>query len=254
MRNLALAFAVSALAGPLVFAGDQGWNDETEHVNQTMKLEAGGTVRVRSFSGHVTISAADGEQVVVDAVRRAPRYRLDRIKLDVHADGSRTVVVDANRRDRSWWELSGNNVVDTDLDIKVPRRANLDVSVFSAPVTIEGVEGSHKLNSFSARMTVNDAVGPVRARSFSGPIEIRAKSFDGAPTIDVQTFSGSIDLHVPDSTRASVSFNSFSGRLDCEMPLTISTGSRRALKGELGGGGGGELRFKTFSGGVRINR
>jgi DUF4097 and DUF4098 domain-containing protein YvlB len=70
----------------------------------------------------------------------------------------------------------------------------------------------------------------------------------------VQTFSGSIDLHVPDSTRAAVSFNSFSGRLDCAMPLTIRTGSRRALRGELGGGGSAELRFKTFSGSVRIDR
>jgi hypothetical protein len=38
------------------------------------------------------------------------------------------------------------------------------------------------------------------------------------------------------------------------MPLTLQTSSRRSLKGELGGGGGAELRFKTFSGSVRIDR
>jgi hypothetical protein len=38
------------------------------------------------------------------------------------------------------------------------------------------------------------------------------------------------------------------------MPLTMQTSSRRALKAELGGGDGGSLRFKTFSGNVKIDR
>ena len=253
MRNLVFAFAVCALAGSVATVASSS-SDEIEHVNRTLKLESGGTVRVRSFSGHVTIAAADTDDVVVGAVRRAPRSRLDRIKLDVHSEGGRTIVVDANHRDRSWWEFTGNNVVDTDLDIKVPRRANLDVSVFSAPVTVDGVEGSFKLNGFSARMTLNDVAGPVQAHSFSGSIQIREKSFEGVRSIDVQTFSGSIDVRLPESARADVAFNSFSGQLDCSTPLTIRTGNRRALRGELGGGGGAELRFKTFSGSVRIDR
>jgi hypothetical protein len=254
MRPVVFAFALCALASSAVVASGDRWSEETEHVSQTVKLEPGGTVRVKSFSGRVTITADDASEVVVEAVRRAPRSRLDRIKLDVHSEGSRTIVVDTGHREHSWWEFTGNNVVETALDIKVPRRTNLDVSVFSAPVTIDAVEGTCKLNSFSARMTLNDVSGPVQAHSFSGPIQIREKALESAQTIEVQTFSGSIDLHVPDTTRAAVSFNSFSGHLDSEMPLTIRTGSRRALKGELGGGGGAELRFKTFSGSVRIDR
>jgi len=34
----------------------------------------------------------------------------------------------------------------------------------------------------------------------------------------------------------------------------LRTSSRRYLEAELGGGGEGTLRFKTFSGSVRINR
>lgn len=254
MRNVLVAFAVCALAMPAVLSAADSWDDETEHVNRTMKLEPGGTLRVRSFSGHVTITATDGTDVVVDAVRRAPRSRLDRVKLDVHSEGSRTIVVDANHRERSWYEFTGNNVVETDLDIKVPRRADLDVSVFSAPITVDGVEGSHKLNSFSARMTLNNVSGPVRAHSFSGPVQISEESFEGSQSIDVQTFSGGIDVRVPESAHAAISFHTFSGHLDSDIPLTLRTGSRRALVAELGGGGGGELRFKTFSGSVRINR
>jgi len=256
MRTMLVAFAVSALAAPVVIASAvDRWTDETERVSRTVKLDPGGTLRVNSFSGKVTITGADAAEVVVEAVRRAPRSRLDRIKLDVHMEGSSRVVIETNHRERSWWEFSGNNVVDTDLDVKVPRRTNLDVSVFSAPVTIDGVQGSEKLNSFSARMTLNDVAGPVRAHTFSGSILIRAKTLESGHTIDVNTFSGSVELHVPESARGTVTFNSFSGRLNSDMPLTLRAGgTRRALKAELGGGGGPTLNFKTFSGSVRIDR
>ena len=256
MRTMVVAFAVSALAAPVVIASAvDRWTDETERVSRTVKLDPGGTLRVNSFSGRVTIAGADAAEVVVEAVRRAPRSRLDRIKLDVHMEGSSRVVIETNHRERSWWEFSGNNVVETDLDVKVPRRTNLDVSVFSAPVTIDGVQGSEKLNSFSARMTLNDVAGPVRAHTFSGSILIREKTLDNDSSIDVNTFSGSVEVHVPESARGDVTFNSFSGRLNSDMPLTLRTGgSRRALKAELGGGGGPTLNFKTFSGSVRIDR
>jgi len=103
-------------------------------------------------------------------------------------------------------------------------------------------------------MTLNDVSGPVRAHSFSGPIQISEKASDRSQSIDVQTFSGGIDVRVPESAHAAVSFHTFSGHLDSDIPLTLRTGNRRSLEAELGGGGGGELRFKTFSGSVRINR
>jgi hypothetical protein len=218
-------------------------------------MEPGGSLRLKNFSGRVTITAVDRSEVVVDAVRRATRDRLDRIKLDIHADGSHLVVIDANRRDRSWYDFVGkNNVVETDFDIKVPRRTHLDVSVFSSPVSIDGVEGNHKAYSFSGRLSLTDIIGSIRAHSFSGPVVIRAKAWEPNQSIDVDTFSGNVELHLPETARGNVSFNSFSGRLNSEMPLTLHSSSGRRLRAELGGGGDGTLSFKTFSGSVRIDR
>jgi hypothetical protein len=251
MRTSVLAFAVLALAAPAVNAAF----DETEHINQTVKLDPGGTLRLKSFSGRVTITASDRSDVVIDAVRRATRDRLNRIKLDIHTEGSNVVSVDANRRERSWyWFYGGNNVVETDFDIKVPRRTNLDLSVFSSPVVVEGVEGSHRVHGFSSRLSLTDVSGPLQAHTFSGSVVIREKSWEPNQSIDVDTFSGNIELHVPEGARGTVSFNSFSGRLDSQIPLTLHSSSRRNLRADLGGGGGGTLRFKTFSGSVKIDR
>src|SRR5882757_2300060 len=158
MRTLAAAFAVLALAAPANAA--PRLFDETEHITRTIQLEPGGTLRLKNFSGRVTITASDRPEVVIDAVRRASRTQLERIKLDIHTSGSNVVTVDANQRDRSWWDFaSGNNVVETDFDIKVPRRTELDLSVFSSPVSIDGVEGAHKVYSFSGRLTLSDVTG-----------------------------------------------------------------------------------------------
>ena len=250
MRKCLLTFALLALVAPTVLAAA----DETERVNHRLKMEPGGTLRLKNFSGRVTIAASDGDEVVVDAVRRGPGARLARITLDVHAEGANVVVVDANHRERSWFEFTGNNVVETDLDITLPRRTNLDVAVFSSPVTIEGVEGSHTVHSFSARLSLNDVAGPIKAHTFSGTVVIRARSWEPSQTIDVDTFSGNVELHLPESARGSISFNSFSGHLNSEMPLTLHNTNQRSLRADLGGGGDGRLRFKTFSGSVKIDR
>ena len=254
MRTIAAALAVLVLAMPAQAAPSVF--DETEHVSRTIQMDPGGTLRLKNFSGRVTITASDRSEVVIDAVRRATRARLDRIKLDIHTSGSNVVVVDANQRDRSWLDFtSGNNVVETDFDIKVPRRTHLDLSVFSSPVSVDGIVGSHRVHGFSSSLVLTDVSGSVRAHTFSGSVTIREKTWEPNQTIDVDTFSGNVELHVPNSARGTVTFNSFSGRLSSEMPLTLHTSSRRALRAELGGGGdGGTLKLKTFSGSFKIDR
>ena len=129
----------------------------------------------------------------------------------------------------------------------------LSTATLKLEASVTGVEGAHTVHGFSSPLVLTDVSGSVRAHTFSGSVTIREKSWDNQ-TIDVDTFSGNIDLHLPDSARGTVSFNSFSGRLDSDVPLTVNTASHRALRADIGGGDGGTLRFKTFSGSVKIDR
>jgi DUF4097 and DUF4098 domain-containing protein YvlB len=246
---LRLALPASALAVFCLAATASARQDETEHVSKTMKIGSGGTLVLKSFSGHVTITGADRSDVAIEATRHAPRERLNRVTLDIRTEGS-DVVIEANKHDRSWDDH--DNVVSTDFEIKVPRKTNLDVHVFSAGVEINGVEGSNKVHSFSSGLHLIDVIGPVTAQTFSGAVEIRAKAWQEHQTIEVKTFSGSIDLKVPDNARGSVNFDSFSGKLTSDVPLMLHSSSRKSLSATLGSGDGGDLRFKTFSGSVHI--
>lgn len=248
MRNILAALAIMALA-PVVSPAAA----ETEHVTRTVALEPGGTLRLKTFSGRVTITATDRPDVVVDAVRNADRDRLARIALDVHREGD-TVVVDANHHEDSWWGRGRNNVVETEFDIKVPRRTNIEITTFSAPVTVTGVEGSYHVHGFSSFVRLQDAIGPIEAHTFSGGVEIQARAWRPDQTIDVETFSGSVELRVPDDARGRVTFRSFSGHLNSDKPLTLRESGRRNLTADLGSPDGGRLRFKTFSGSVHIDR
>ena len=249
MRYAAVAFAFCALV-PLAARASAS---EVENVSKTAALPPGGTLRVNNFSGRVTITGTDRTDAAIEAVRRGTRERLDRIKLDIHTEGS-TLVINANQHDQSWWSRH-NGVVETDLDIKVPRHTNLDVDVFSAAVNVAGVEGTHKLHGFSSRVRLESVAGPIRVHTFSGSVDVGAKAWAADQVIDVDTFSGNVALHLPETARGTVTFDSFSGRLNSDIPLTLRSTRRRSVRAELGSGpSGGTLHLKTFSGSVKIDR
>ncbi|HJU43333.1 MAG TPA: DUF4097 family beta strand repeat-containing protein [Vicinamibacterales bacterium] len=234
-RHATTLFALLAaliMAVPALAQRDDRGPRETETIDRTVPLPANGTVRLKTFSGRVRITGTSGDQVVIHAVRRASRDRLEDIKLEITQTGS-TVEIDANHR---VVERRNDNVVETDFDIQLPARARLDIKTFSAPVTVTGVNGSQNIDGFSSDIT------------------IESNDFGDGNDIDVNTFSGDVRLRLPSSARGSIDFNTFSGRFESDLPVTLNSSSRRNFRGQLNGGGAGDFRLKTFSGDVRILR
>jgi hypothetical protein len=233
--SFALLFAV-LLAVPAAAQRDRDDRDrgprETENFDRTVNLPAGGTLRLKTFSGRVNIRGGSGDQVVIKAVRRATRERLADIKIEVTQSGS-TVEIDANHR---LVERRNDNVVETDFEIQVPSRTRLDIKTFSAPVTVVGVNGSQHIDGFSSDVT------------------IESSEFGDGNDIDINTFSGDVRLRLPANAKGNIDFNSFSGRFESDLPVTLSSSSRRNFRGALNGGGAGDFRLKTFSGNVTIRR
>jgi DUF4097 and DUF4098 domain-containing protein YvlB len=228
-----------ALLAALVFAAPafaqrdrDDRNRETENVDRTLTMAAGGTLRLKTFSGRVKITGTSGNQIIVHAVRRATRDRLDDIKLEITQTGA-NVEIDANHQ---LVERRNDNVVETDFDIQVPSKTRLDVKTFSAPVTVINVNGSHNLDGFSSDIT------------------FESSDWADGSDVEVKTFSGDIRLRLPQSARGNIIFDSFSGKFESDLPVTLNSSSRRNFRGALNGGGSSEFRLKTFSGDVTIRR
>lgn len=236
-----LTITTFALLTALVFASPAAAqrNDDrargprdTETVDRTLPMPAGGTLRLKTFSGRVKITGGPGDQLVVHAVRRATRDRLDEIKLEITQSGN-TIEVDANHR---LVERRNDNVVETDFEIQVPSRTRLDIKTFSAPVTVVGVSASQNIDGFSSEVIVESA------------------EFGDGNDLDINTFSGDVRLRLPASAKGNIDFNSFSGTFESDLPVTLNSSSRRNFRGALNGGGAGNFRLKTFSGDVSIRR
>ena len=226
---------------------------ETETVDRTVRLPDNGTLKLKNFSGDVHITGTSGRDVVIKAVRRADRERLDHIKLDITTSGS-TVTIQANKRDSDWERgHHDDNIVETSFEIQVPASAALDIYGFSSDLDISGVNGDQKLETFSGDITVAGAKAAIHAHSFSGGIEIDATGAGASPDLSAETFSGRIRAKLADNAKGSVSFDSFSGSFDSDVPLMLHSSNRRRLSADLpGGSGGGNLKFHTFSGSVRV--
>jgi hypothetical protein len=245
-----VAFAVAAV--PLVvLAQDQ---KETETVERTLPFPSGGTLKLHNFSGTVRITVGSGRTFVMKAVRRGTADRLKEIQLSVESSGS-TITVEANKRDRDTERRRNddkNNVIETSFEIQVPSDARLDIDAFSSDITITGVEGRQALKTFSGDITASGSRATMTANSFSGDIEVDLSGHGTSPDVEVETFSGAMRVRLADNARGDLEFNSFSGSFDAAFPVTLRSSSRRNVRAELPGGSGQRLRFKSFSGTLRL--
>ena len=229
MRFTATTVLALTLTVPVISAAAQ---KETETIDRTVAIGPNGQLKLKNFSGDVRVTGTTGSDVVIHAVRRATRERLDNVKLDIQKSGS-SVTIEANHRESSWREKN-DNVVETDFDIKVPFGTELD------------------LYSFSGRLDVRGVNGRIEAQTFSGDIELDVASSKQLQDMDVETFSGDIRARVPGNASGRLEFDSFSGSVESDLPISMTSNRRRNVRGQIGSGSGPMLKFHTFSGDLRI--
>ena len=230
MTRLAASTVVAlCLALPTTSTAGQ---KETEKIDRTISIGANGRLKLKNFSGDVRVTGTSGTDVVIQAIRRATRERLDNIKLEITSSGS-SVEIEANHRDRRWRD-ENNNVVDTEFDVKVPFGTELDLYTFSGRLQVTGVSGR------------------IEAQTFSGNIELDVAASKTLQAMDVETFSGDIRARVPPNSSGRVEFSSFSGSVESDVPIAMRTNRRRNVSGDIGSAGGPTLKVHTFSGDRRI--
>lgn len=229
MRFMTAALVLALTASPAL-AGQK----ETETIDRTAPIGANGRLKLKNFSGNVRITGTNGHEAVIHAVRRANREQLENIKLDIVTSGT-SVTIEANKRTPGWRDKN-NNVVETDFDIKVPYGTELDLYSFSGRIDVTGVRAN------------------INAETFSGNVMLDVATASELPALTGETFSGDIRIKVPANASGHVDFDTFSGDVETDLPIAMRSNRRRNVKGEIGSGTGATLKFKTFSGDLRIQR
>ncbi len=207
---------------------------ETETIDRTAPIGANGSLKLKNFSGAVRITGTNSHEVVIHAVRRAKREQLDNIKLDVVTSGT-SVTIEANKRTEGWRDKN-DNIVETDFDIKVPFGTELD------------------LYSFSGRIEVTGVRAKINAETFSGNVMLDVAAAAELPALTGETFSGDIRLKVPDSASGQCGVQQLQRQRRERHADRDEEHRRRDVSGDIGSGSGPTLKFKTFSGDLRIQK
>jgi hypothetical protein len=250
MKHIILALAVVLLPATALA------QKQTETVDRNLPFPSGGTLKLNNFSGAVHITGGSGRNFVMKVTRRGYPDVLREMRLTVESSGS-TITVEENDREgsRRWNDDNRrDSMVETTFEIQVPANARLDINGFSSNVTIAGVDGDQRLKTFSGDINVRDARARISANTFSGEIDVDATGQGNSPDLDMETFSGTMRVRLADRARGNIEFNTFSGSLDAAYPVTLRSTGRRNIRAELPGGSGSSLRFKSFSGELRLVR
>jgi DUF4097 and DUF4098 domain-containing protein YvlB len=168
-----VAIAVLACAASVAHAQDDSFEK---------RVPAGpsGVVEISNVAGMVEVAGWDRSEVEVKA-----QLDSEDIKVEMTSEAGRTRIrVVVPRR-------SGNDS-DAQLQIRVPRASELEISTVSADINARDVTGEQRLKTVSGNVKTDIAAHDVEVKTVSGDLWLRGKSEDAS--LRLSTVSGNIRL------------------------------------------------------------
>jgi DUF4097 and DUF4098 domain-containing protein YvlB len=260
--------AVRAVRAGAYQGRDRG-PEQTDRFSRRVKLGRDGRVSVGNVSGDIVVTGGSGDEVSIEAVKRArgDQNQLANVRIVVDDRAGRVEIrteYDSSRSGR------GNNV-SVDYTITVPSGAAVEMKSVSGNVKVSGVRGAVRAESVSGNVTTSDTPKVEAAKSVSGNVTLSGIQNDGdlsassvsgtvsaksvkAHALDIGSVSG--DLVVTDVTCERLNAKSVSGGFEYVgsiarggvYDVNLHSGTVRFV---LANPPGFELTANTFSGSIR---
>jgi hypothetical protein len=245
-------------------------------------------VRVETNDGAVRVTTGDVKQVEFRVEFQGYELGKD-LRIDSRQDGDKVELV-ARVSNHLWLAgLFRSRILR--IEVRMPRRADLQVETGDGSVKAEALEGTVDIHTGDGSIAVDRLEGDIRLYTGDGSIEARdldgkvdAHSGDGHITVagrfdalkvrtndghvdariqpgskmasawTIETGDGGIGLRLPEGFQADLDASSGDGRITLDVPLTV-TGkvSHSKVRGQLNGGGPA-LILHTGDGSIRIER
>ena len=197
---------------------------------ETKSFTVSGTprVQVETFDGPVTVRSWDKQEVSYTAIKRARDDQAMRgIRLRAEQRGSEVFVI--AEFDKSLKRLWNTGAV-VQLDVFVPRNANLRASSGDGRLLVEGINGETDLHTGDGSVDVSGGRGRLRVDTGDG--RIRVTKFDGE--VDARTGDGRITLAGRFTQLAArTGDGSISLALPADLNVTIETNAESVINDGL---------------------
>jgi len=226
----------------------------TEEFHHTYPLNPNGRVEVQNINGAVHITAGDGNEVKVDAIKRAEDeqdLKDEEIRVDASAD-SISIETKYHQREETW-RNSHHRGAEVEYTLTVPRNARLDeIKLINGRLDIAGVTGEVRASCINGKLVARGLAGEVRLQTINGPLEADFNQAHATP-IELSSVNGPVSLTLPSDAKAHIEATTVHGSIENDFGL--HTNNHRwvghDLNGELGSGGS-HIRLSNVNGTIKV--
>lgn len=231
----------------------------TEEFHKSYALSATGRVSIANINGDVHINGWDGNEVKVDAVKRAySQERLSEVTIDVvsTADSVAIKTKYAERNQTFEDRNRENSSASVEYTLTVPRRARIEgAELINGSLDISGVQGDVRLSLINGEAKASDLSGDVKISTINGRVEANLARLNESKGVNVSSVNGPIVLIVPPGANADVKASTVHGSITNDFGWTVNEGQYvgRDLSGQIGSGGL-RIRLSNVNGSISIKR
>jgi hypothetical protein len=279
-RTRLFAALVVMLAAP-VLGAQQAYGRDSDTWRWDGKVDAGHWMNVFNVNGSVDFAPSDDNTVHLVAEKRSNGRAMDDIHFEVvQAGGNVTICAIWNNNARcedggvDSFRHNGNNETHSNVKftVRVPRSvkvgahsvnggvsvrdvgAEVRANTVNGGVVVRNAGGPVRANTVNGGVDVNTAVGPVTAGTVNGNVDARMVTLQGDDDMSFKTVNGSVSIYVPASFDANFRFDTVSGGIESDFPMTITGkwGPRHA-SGKIGNGGR-DLRASSVNGSIELRK
>lgn len=216
---------------------------------QFYTLGSHGRVVIQNLYGDVSITAWDREDVLVEAIMRAPsRKGLDDARVVVEPSAGALSI-------RTMY--AGNETghpASVEYRITVPRSTSLDeVKLVNGGLSIDGVSGPVKATAVNGAIRAQRLGGRADLSTVNGVLEAEFAQIGRARPISLCSVNGPIRLSIPAGAGASLHAHNRSGGIDSEFGRVLRGQDGQQLQAVVNRGGV-QIRLENVNGGISIRR
>ena len=263
MRKLTFVVFFAVLSFT-TFANADDWS-------KTYDLTGKPDLRVEASDAHVRIETWDQNKIEAHITTRGWHIGGGDLEIVEHQQGN---AVDLELRHQHRAHVSfGIDNRRTDLEIRMPRSAKMNVRSGDGSIQARGLEGELEFASGDGRVDLEDLDGTLRAKTSDGSMRasgrfdvLQLHTSDGRIEVeaqpgsqlreawDVRTSDGSVALRVPGDLAADVELHTSDGHITTNIPLVVEGSfNGHDVRGKMNGGGN-RLTVHTSDGSVTLDK
>jgi putative adhesin len=235
--------------------------------------ERPGTLKVNLLDGTVTIKGSNRRDVLFIANSQQARQALRRRQQAEPPPGMRRLTqpggFGVEEHDNEMSVSSGFSR-EINLEIEVPMRTKLRISIVDGGITVDGVDSEMEINTVDGAIMLMNVGGSVVAHAVDGNITATVARVTPQAPMAFTSLNGDIDVTLPAAVKANLRLRSDQGDVFTDFEVQVIAGAsanrtqqrngqalridvNRSIYGTVNGGGP-DFELRTFDGNIYVRK